>query len=129
MKRRSFLRSLLEMAGLVALPAPPAHARPRPVLLQTSPVAGFQYHDGEAVWPLLRAGDPLALIREPGNPHDPKAVRVEWEGHKLGYVPRTENVAVVQMLDRGDRLEARIAHLIESPSPWQRVKTEIWLVP
>lgn len=128
MKRRSFLRTLLEVAGLLALPSPPALARPRPILLQTSPVAGFQYHDGETVWPLLRAGDPLALIREPDNPHDPKAVRVEWKGQKLGYVPRAENHAVAQLLDWNERLESRIARLHESPDPWKRIELAVEMI-
>src|SRR5689334_23732236 len=33
----------------------------------------------------------LDLVREPENPHDANAVRVEWRGRKLGYVPRRDN--------------------------------------
>jgi hypothetical protein len=29
------------------------------------------------------------LVPEPGNPHDANAVRVEIDGHKVGYLPRT----------------------------------------
>lgn len=29
------------------------------------------------------------LIPEDDNPHDPKAVRVEVDGHKVGYLSRT----------------------------------------
>ncbi|MCO6440889.1 MAG: HIRAN domain-containing protein [Nitrococcus mobilis] len=48
-----------------------------------------------------------APVREPANPHDPKAVRIDWHNQKLGYVPRDENTAISQMLDRGERLGAR----------------------
>ena len=34
------------------------------------------------------AGAALSLVREPDNAYDPRAVRVDWQGHKLGYVPR-----------------------------------------
>lgn len=61
-------------------------------------------------------------MREPQNPYDPRAVRVDWRGHKLGYVPRIENTAVAQMLDRGERLTARILQLRESHDPWERVR-------
>lgn len=97
------------------------------VLLQVSPVAGFQYYQGTALWPFLALGDRLDLVREPGNPYDEQAVRVEWKGCKLGYVPRTENATVAQMLDRGERLTARIAQLKDSPDPWERVRLQIML--
>jgi hypothetical protein len=61
------------------------------ILVQSSPLAGFQYHAGEALWQEMREGDRLALVREADNPHDGNAVRVEWRGQKLGYLPRAEN--------------------------------------
>jgi len=54
------------------------------ILVQSSPLAGFQYHAGEALWQEMREGDRLTLVREGDNPHDGNAVRVEWRGHKLG---------------------------------------------
>jgi hypothetical protein len=75
----------------------------------------------------LRVGDPLQLVREADNPHDGKAVRVEWRGHFLGYVPRADNEAVARLLDRGTRLEARIARLRASRNPWQRVLFEVYV--
>jgi hypothetical protein len=98
------------------------------ILLQDSPLAGFQYHAGKAMWPQMRVGDSLTLVREADNPHDAKAVRVEWQGHKIGYVPRRENADVARFLDRGQSLEARIARLAEVRDPWSRVRFEI-LVP
>jgi hypothetical protein len=127
MNRRSFLTAWL---GLL-LPAwmRPAGARPAParVFIQESSLAGFQYHHGERLWPWLHAGQPLTLAREPGNPHDRRAVRVDWRGRKLGYLPRTENAAVSQMLDRGTPLTARILRLRESRSPWGRVRVVVEL--
>lgn len=97
------------------------------ILLQESPLAGFQFHEGKRLWRELRAGDPLQLVREADNPHDVRAVRVEWRGHFLGYVPRADNEAVARLLDRGTRLEARIVRLRESRNPWQRVSFEIYV--
>ena len=81
------------------------------VILQTSPLAGFQYHAGRAVFPLLGVGDRLSLHREADNPHDPRAVRVDWRGAPLGYVPRLDNLDLARLMDRGTRVEARILHL------------------
>jgi hypothetical protein len=98
------------------------------ILLQDSPLAGFQYHAGKSLWPQMQVGDPLVLIREPDNPYDSNAVRVEWQGQKIGYVPRRENADVARFMDRGQRLEARIVRLAAVRDPWSRVRFEI-LVP
>jgi hypothetical protein len=39
----------------------------------------------------------LELVRESQNAYDERAVRVDWRGQKLGYVPRMENTTVDQM--------------------------------
>lgn len=97
------------------------------ILLQASPLAGFQYHAGRRLWDDLREGDALDLVREPDNAFDPRAVRVEWRGIKLGYVPRRDNEAVARLMDRGTRLEARITRLTKSRNPWQRILFEVYL--
>lgn len=110
---------------LLALPAS-AEVSER-ILLQASPLAGFQYYHGKQVWGEMREGDALELVREPDNAHDPRAVRVEWHGIKLGYVPRRENEAVARLLDRGSRLEARITRLVKNRNPWQRMLFEVYV--
>ena len=97
------------------------------ILLQDSPLAGFQYHAGKTLWPQMREGDMLTLIREPDNVHDAKAVRVEWQGHKIGYVPRRENADVARFMDGGQTLVARINRLAEVRDPWSRVRFDILL--
>jgi hypothetical protein len=126
MNKRNFLQGLLAVLGAGIASGTSAAPR-RSVLIQRSPLAGFQYHAGEAVWPRLAVGQPLALVREPANPYDARAVRIDWRGHKLGYLPRIENAAVAQMLDRGERIEARIAQLRVSPDPWERVVVAVEL--
>jgi hypothetical protein len=98
------------------------------ILVQSSPLAGFQYHAGETLWHEMREGDRLALIREADNPHDASAVRVEWRGQKLGYLPRAENRAVAAAMDRGEAVDARIAKLRQHRNPWQRVLIEVFVV-
>lgn len=124
MNKRNFLRGLL--AALGAGIATGAAAQPRRrVLIQISPLAGFQYHAGEELWPQLAIDQPLSLVREPDNPFDADAVRIDWRGRKLGYLPRAENTAVAQMLDRGEQLCARVAQLRTSPDPWERVRVAV----
>lgn len=97
------------------------------ILLQSSPLAGFQYYEGKALWEQMRIGDVLTLVREPDNSHDPLAVRVEWKGNKLGYVPRRENQAIARQLDHDNPLEARIVRLVKHRDPWKRIEFEVFL--
>ncbi len=123
MKRR------LALLVLVWAWALPLHAQVAAhILLQDSPLAGFQYHAGKTLWPQMQVGDALTLVREPENRHDARAVRVEWRGHKIGYVPRRENADVARLMDGGQLLEARIVRLAEVRDPWSRVRFEI-LIP
>ena len=97
------------------------------ILVHSSPLAGFQYHAGETVWSQLAVGDVLTLVREAGNPHDANAVRVEWRGRMLGYLPRAENVSVAAEMDRGTRISARIGALRDDPNPWQRLRVDVFV--
>jgi hypothetical protein len=119
---RSLLISLLCAFSLVA------QAQTVKLLVQGSPLAGFQYHAGEVLWEKMSVGDVVMLIREPDNPHDPRAVRVEWQGAQLGYLPRAENEAVAAAMDRGERVSARIAALAKHRNPWRRVRIEVFVV-
>lgn len=124
---RCFLGFLILL--LCGLMAGPARAEvDAAIILQTSPLAGFQYHAGGALFPLMQVGDPLQLIREPDNSHDPQAVRVEWRGVMIGYAPRADNVDLARLMDRGTQVEGRIVNLQKSRDPWQRVLFEVLVV-
>lgn len=123
----SMRRSLILLACLAGLSAQPRAESIR-VLVQSSPLAGFQFYAGRALWEEIKVGDPLVLVREPDNPHDPRAVRVEWRGRKLGYLPRAENRAVAAEMDRGGRVEARVARLMRHRDPWKRILLDVYVV-
>lgn len=114
------------IALLFACGAAPAEEGIR-VVLQSSPLAGFRYYAAATAWPEMQIGDELVLAREPGNAHDANAVAVLWRGHKLGYVPRSENAALAWGLDRGVPLRARISALVEHPNPARRVRFEVYV--
>ena len=126
MKRRSFIQALLGAIGVAAAGRHAQASRPA-ILLQESQVAGFQYYRGETIWPALRVGQKLKLVREPANAFDRDAVAVYCHGDKLGFVPQLENRAIAQMLDRGEQLDAQIAELDGEGHPWNRVRMSISL--
>lgn len=134
MQRRLFLKALF--GTLSALPfltrpaASTAESKPAPkeILLQSSPVAGFQFYDGEELWGSLKPGDTMQLVAEPDNAHDQQAVKVMRGNRQLGYVPRNDNAIISQMLKRKQKLIARIAALQQSQDPWKRITIDILLV-
>ena len=98
------------------------------LLVQSSPLAGAQYYEAATLWDEIKVGDGVTLTREPGNPHDGNAIRIDWRGHKLGYLPRAENAAVAAEMDRGARIAGRIAALKPHRNPWRRVRIEVFVV-
>jgi hypothetical protein len=95
------------------------------IVVQQAPLAGFVYYDAQAVWERMKTGDRLTLVREPANPHDKNAIRLEWQGHMLGYVPRRDNVYLSRQMDQGARAEARITALGRLANGKHRISYEI----
>ena len=95
------------------------------LLIQSSPLAGSQFHALPTVVDQIRVGDALTLQREPENPHDIYAVQVLWHEHMLGYVPRRENRAIARALDQQMPLNARVVALRPDETPWKRLRFEI----
>jgi hypothetical protein len=117
----------LLMATLLVPPYGLAAETVARIVIQNSPLAGFRYYQGRSLWDELEVGDALALVREPDNPFDPNAVRIEWRGHKLGYVPRRENARLARQMDHGAAVEARITELRTSRNGRNLVSYEISL--
>lgn len=117
------------VAGLAL--AHPAIAQERQgrvqMLVQNSPLAGFRHGQAADAWPDLRNGDELTLVREPDNAFDPNAVRVEWHGRKLGYVPRRDNAALAWAMDRGETLRARVSKAEWHPNPARRIAFQVFV--
>ncbi len=115
------------IAWLLAALSGPAAAQQVRLLVQSSPLAGFRYHEAKAVLPMMKPGDVLSLVREPDNTYDANAVRVEWQGHKLGYVPRRENSALAWAMDRGQGVTARVSRLQRHRNPRERIEFEVFI--
>jgi HIRAN domain len=119
-------RFMLAAWGVAAaLGSPLAVATDALIVVQRSPLAGLRHYEAGGVWRELRQGDRLELVREHDNPHDANAVRIEWRGRKLGYLPRRDNTAVARQLDRGTALEARVAQLKENRNRSMRLEFEV----
>lgn len=95
----ALIKYLLHNETAVPLPTP----FERDIYLFDTYVAGTTHIEGiEALATSLRDGDRLVFYREPDNPHDPQAIRIETlEKKKIGYVPRRDNVVFSRLMDAG----------------------------
>lgn len=113
-------RQLRQALGAVAV------TPPGPEVLLVAAVAGYAYHAGPTLEAAFAAGQPLTPVRELDNPYDPRAVRLDWQGHKIGYVPRAHNATIAAALDDGLPLRAHIAAVTgRYGEPWQRLEFSI----
>ena len=88
-------------------------------------VAGVQFHELDSIIDDLEEGDTLELTPEPTNKFDSNAVRLEWEGTMIGYVPKKHSSAVSAMLEISDGIVCEIILLSPSKKPWERIKVLI----
>lgn len=123
---RIWVKSCLLLLLLASFPAWP-QATEAKVYLQNSRLAGFRYYEGRKLWPQIKSGDALLLVREADNPYDANAVRVEWQNHKIGYVPRTDNAALARFMDHGQHAEARIMALSKQKRRGRQIEFDVYL--
>ncbi len=124
MQRREVLKAILALPILpFLLPKPGRTAPPRkdPTLLLATMIAGFQYHDGEKILPMLREGQPLRLVRERRNRFDDRAIAVYRKEHKLGFIPRADNSVLAGLMDEGYTLKGEIGWIDRDAAPWEKV--------
>lgn len=128
LNRRSLLRGLLSTPAVVVIPRVPAAEAGRSLLIQESKVAGTQFYAWSQIRHSLQSGDVLILRRNPYNAYDRRAVEI-WRGEDmLGHLPTEENVAVSQMMDRGERLVAELSRVVDAVNPWRRLRVCVRLV-
>lgn len=104
-------------------------------------IAGWNFHNPEDFWDELYEDAELVLVREKNNKHDRNAVAVvladEFDGDAenfdsnfiIGYVPRTENEFIAQMMDLGwsDVFTAKLTTVKEHGSYVDRLHMTIYI--
>ncbi|MBL4623141.1 MAG: HIRAN domain-containing protein [Immundisolibacteraceae bacterium] len=132
MDRRQFLTVALALPVMVMLRTEQKAADQvvidqQSFLLQESPIAGFHYYDGELVFYDLYPGLALQLKREPSNYRDQNAIEIYCALGKLGYVPKSANTTLAQMMDQGVNLKAELTQLTESADSWEMARFKVWV--
>ena len=136
-------RSFLKFLGIspllpVALTAKEAVAQtvtadPKPfkkeedVYLGKSKIAGAQYYENKEFLDLIPIGATLDLARNPKNPYDAGAIKVEYQGKQIGHVPRVDNTLAFQMMDAGRTLYAVVVNNRKNKPSWERFEINLFL--
>lgn len=88
-------------------------------------IAGVRFHELNSVIDEIAEGNKLTLIPEPSNKFDPNAVKIEYQGFMLGYVPKRISSEVVAMIEVGKEVKCILTELNKNADPWEKVKVEI----
>ena len=82
----------------------------------------FKLSNYKQVKDLLEPGLDIQLITEPTNEFDPHAVKLEFMGQHIGYVPATFSKFVTE---RVEKAKATV-HAVDQTQPtWKQLKVEI----
>ena len=118
------LISLLNSGEGLSLPLP----FEQDIFLYGTEVAGTSYRENiQELFETLREGDLVTLIREPENPYDEYAIRIDVDedgepgydpavtdlddkSWMLGYVPRAYNRILARLMDAGKLLYGKVRH-------------------
>lgn len=100
----------------------------RDIYLFDTYVAGTTHIDDiENIGIKIKEEDRLVFYREPENPHDPQAIRIEtFAKEKIGYVPRQDNIIFSRLMDAGKVLFAKVIEK-EMRGSWLKIKIKIYL--
>ncbi len=117
----------------------------RDIFLLGTFAAGADYTDQiDLIYDLLEEGDPITMIREPENPYDEFAIRLEiahrgdpgpelperllvYEGVKIGYIPRgTVNKVFARLMDAGKLLYG-VIRAKETIGRYHRIVVKVYL--
>lgn len=123
--RREFLRLLAAAPVAVGMSRFRPRRRQAAYLLNECRIAGFQFHDGPGLLGEMRVGEEVAMIAEPGNPHDKFAVRLEYRGRHIGYLPRNQNRSVSRLLRQAAPVRCHLGSVRLDAKPWETVTVRV----
>ncbi len=116
----------------------------RDIFLLGTEVAGTSHVENiEKLYDSLSEGDPITLVREPDNPYDEYAVRVEAADHsligylptqalatgteaKIGYIPRINNKIIARLMDAGKLVYGVVRHK-EMLGGYRRIVIKVYM--
>lgn len=92
-------------------------------------IAGFTFYEGCMAIHRLRPGTKLTMERDADNRYDENAVAIYFDDFHLGYVPRSCNEQLAQLMDMGygDIFELRVQRVAPEATPEHQVSAILYL--
>mgnify|MGYP003297165482 CR=1 FL=1 len=87
-------------------------------------VAGSSYCESEA-FEGLEVGSYFDLEAEPDNPHDSDAIKLVFNGHKIGYIAKSDRLAFVTCLKLGRKIYGVVTEINDGSFP-TKYEFETW---
>jgi hypothetical protein len=128
MNRISFLKNIIGIAGIGALPKNWVKSYRKIYLLQFF-VRGFQFADGLKILEQMEENQMLELVREPENKYDTNAIALYFNEHKIGFVPKEKNEILARLMDSETIvLMAEIVKIEPTAKAWENVFATIYIL-
>ena len=90
-------------------------------------IAGYQFYDGDKIINKLIVGDELEINAEPKNKHDRNAVRISYNGFKIGYAPRIDNKLLSELLQNDIKMHCVVFDSAPDEDTWNRITVQVFL--
>ena len=72
-------------------------------------IAGVSFNGRQAYVKNLSIGDPLMLLREPGNQYDQNAIKITTiEGMQIGYIRAKLAAELAPLMDKGSKFTCKV---------------------
>lgn len=128
MTRSCFLKNLIGLYGVAALPLERVKQYERIYLLQSF-VRGFQYYEGPRIIGEINNSGVLELVREPDNIHDSQAIALHFNRRKIGYLPRESNEVLSVLMDADlIQLQAELTHIQPDAADWEKLYVAVYVL-
>ena len=97
------------------------------IYLDSVYAAGISHLDDPELPAKLKPKEKLYLFREPENPHDQYAIRIDNEaGEMIGYIPKRSNRVFARLMDAGKILTAAVSD-VEKTVRYCALKVDLWM--
>ncbi|HOZ97471.1 MAG TPA: HIRAN domain-containing protein [Niabella sp.] len=128
MRRSQFIRGIIGVLGVSALPSKMVKQYQRIYLLQSF-VRGFRFYEGPKLLDQMQEGDLLQLKREPDNKFDDHAIALFFNNRKIGFLPQEDNEILSKLMDAEVvDLQAGITHLEKAAQAWENVHVAVFVL-
>lgn len=126
MKRSDFIKSLVGVYGLAHIEKIEIKHYEK-VYLKHFYLRGFTYYEGPKMIDEINKSGMVELIREPKNEYDSRAIALNFNKNKIGYVPRESNKTISILMDT-ELLEfhAEITEIDSEACDWEKIRVAIY---